>query len=366
MASPKLSHINNFDLLRLFAACQVVVIHSTEHLGLTRGWLQAVLYSFPGVPIFYVISGFLICASFEKSSAVSYWRNRGFRLFPGLWACTFVTIAMMVGFGALTAREAATPGFLVWLAGQLTVAQFLPASMLRDFGMGVPNGSLPTISFELQFYAVLPFLYWIGSRTALKGRTFDVLLAVAALISFASNVVKFGLDGRSAGFRFEDTAPAWQKLFMVTFVPYIWLFLIGALIYRNWERLRPMLEGKGIFWLVGYVLVALGFEATGNHLLSSASGLILAFAVIALAYTAPTLSGKILGKTDISYGIYLYHMPVINCLIEMNRKGNSAVWLLVPAVLTFAVLSRFLVELPAMKLKGRERVVTPGPDPHPA
>jgi len=56
--------INNFDLLRIFAASEVMVGHTILHLDIsTPPWLINLIYAFPGVPIFFIISGFLISAS---------------------------------------------------------------------------------------------------------------------------------------------------------------------------------------------------------------------------------------------------------------------------------------------------------------
>lgn len=48
---------NNFDLVRLVAAMQVVIHHSIEHLELAGfsgflAWIVFILRMFPGVPIF--------------------------------------------------------------------------------------------------------------------------------------------------------------------------------------------------------------------------------------------------------------------------------------------------------------------------
>lgn len=53
--------MNNFDIIRLFAALQVMLMHSTSWLQLPL-WdgLHRVLVGFAGVPIFFGVSGFLI------------------------------------------------------------------------------------------------------------------------------------------------------------------------------------------------------------------------------------------------------------------------------------------------------------------
>lgn len=46
---------NNFDLLRLFAAIQVALIHMGEHLKIDFFALNG-LKIFPGVPIFFLLA----------------------------------------------------------------------------------------------------------------------------------------------------------------------------------------------------------------------------------------------------------------------------------------------------------------------
>src|ERR1700731_1772916 len=65
--------VNNFDLLRLLAALQVAVMHSIGALkptGYFARLLEAGLYRFSGVPIFFVISGVLISKSYEHSDSL--------------------------------------------------------------------------------------------------------------------------------------------------------------------------------------------------------------------------------------------------------------------------------------------------------
>ncbi len=66
---------NNFDFIRLLAAMQVAVSHANGHL---ESELSIPLLSyFPGVPIFFLVSGFLISLSYERSGSISvYALNR--------------------------------------------------------------------------------------------------------------------------------------------------------------------------------------------------------------------------------------------------------------------------------------------------
>jgi peptidoglycan/LPS O-acetylase OafA/YrhL len=62
----QVSHANSFDALRLFAAAQVVFVHALAHLKITelrRPGLSDVMAMFPGVPVFFAISGYLITLS---------------------------------------------------------------------------------------------------------------------------------------------------------------------------------------------------------------------------------------------------------------------------------------------------------------
>ncbi|MBP2449456.1 peptidoglycan/LPS O-acetylase OafA/YrhL [Rhizobium leguminosarum] len=70
-------HRNNFDLLRLLAACQVMLSHAWNwlHLGdsLNGTAVFDLLFSVPGVAIFFVTSGFLVTDSYIRSgSAASF------------------------------------------------------------------------------------------------------------------------------------------------------------------------------------------------------------------------------------------------------------------------------------------------------
>ena len=138
--------VNNFDLLRLLAAIQVVFDHYFQHLNISLTQAQqAWLYLLPGVPVFFVISGYLISASYERNdNLVIYLKNRILRIFPGLWACIILTVIVFT----ITGTSFLNRQTLSWLPAQFLGIIYTP-SFLADYGFGSYNGSLWTIPIEL-------------------------------------------------------------------------------------------------------------------------------------------------------------------------------------------------------------------------
>src|SRR5664280_2408641 len=91
---------NNFDLIRIFAALQVVMTHVSGHLQFPDAKYLYLLSLFPGVPIFFVTSGYLVSGSFERSGGLrTYFRNRFLRIYPGLWGCLSVIFLVVLAIG---------------------------------------------------------------------------------------------------------------------------------------------------------------------------------------------------------------------------------------------------------------------------
>jgi peptidoglycan/LPS O-acetylase OafA/YrhL len=342
--------VNNFDLLRLIAAIQVVVEHGTEYFVPARrapAW-DWVLQAFPGVPVFFVISGFLISLSYERSGSLGiYAQNRTLRIFPGLWVCLLVTVIAFVGIGGIRLTDVPPVKLILWAVAQLTVGQFYNASWLRDYGSGVMNGSLWTIPVELQFYALIPVVYGAFRLKESRSGT-GVLLGLAALTWVCGawfGVVRSG---------FEEAM--WFKLLGVTFLPYVYLFLIGVLIQRNWERVSVLFAGRWLWWLIGYAIVAVVLHRAGLRVGTNWPHPLgvpfLVGLVFSLAYSAPQLADKLLRRNDVSYGVYIYHMPVINVFLALGVTGGFVLVLPALAVtLVLAAASWAVIERPMLRLK---------------
>lgn len=341
--------VNNFDLIRLLAALQVAIVHAITHLhppGLLVNLVNFSLRLFPGVPIFFVVSGFLISKSFENSNSLrDYCRNRCLRIFPGLWVCLVVTVGIMLVVGVGTVGMLPTRDWLLWWAAQMTLVQSYSPGFEWPPG-GVPNVSLWTIPLELEFYLLLPALYaWFG----LRRRRGNLSLVVVLLASLAVHV-------DLVYFHHQTPIPIGYVYLAFTVMPYLWMFLVGVLIQRNWSKLRSVLEGRAHWWLVGYLLLCgvatgLGFSV-GSNTISPTFLFPLAGLVISAATTAPGIANKLLHHQDISYGTYVYHAPVINFMVSFGFVGSIfSVIGTIATALTLALVSWVLVEKPFLRHK---------------
>lgn len=345
-APADIRHINNLDLIRLLASAQVAIVHTGQTLDVLNADTLMWLGIFPGVPIFFFVSGFLISQSLERTATFdTYLRNRILRIFPALWACFFLSVGMVAAFQPL---PWASMDFLAWVAGQVTFVQFFNPDFLRHFGLGVLNGSLWTIPVELQFYIVLPVLYLLVRR--LGEWAFWVAL-VAALIGHALFLgVLYG----------NETLVA--KLAQVSFVPWLGLFLAGAGANRLWPKIDVLFRGQAIVWLAIYLALAVPAVATfGNHItgnrLPGPLCIALFCLVLSCGYTRPNLARSVLKGTDISYGLYLFHGPIINAYVEATERG----WIQIPSLAgaflvlllaaIMAITSWHMIEQPALTLK---------------
>src|ERR1700741_1996890 len=177
---------NNFDLIRLLAAIQVVLFHFIEHFDISDLTIVKKLLSpFAGVPIFFFISGMLISAAWERNTEIKvYAKNRFLRVFPALWVCIMVSVVSLFIFYDAGLLFSKFRPLVIWIFGQATFFQMWNPEFLRGYGIGVVNGSLWTIAVELSFYCFIPVIYFLTRSNLRRRRN---LLAAIIILSFTLN-----------------------------------------------------------------------------------------------------------------------------------------------------------------------------------
>ena len=341
---------NNFDLIRLLAAFQVVMLHAKGHLKIDNTLLNIsgeVLSYFPGVPIFFFLSGFLVSKSVERCKSIrSYAVSRSLRILPGLWCCFIFSVIVVFALSPSLIINAEPKRLAAWIFAQTTIFQFFNPEFLRTFGCGTLNGSLWTIPVEIQFYICTPIVYYLF--IASKKRSFRNSLILLTFFIAISQVINLGSG------RFDNAI--WFKLILCSMLPYYWIFVLGLIAQRNFKSIEPLIRGKLVHWLVIYICVIflcriLELPVKGHGTFPIVTGC-LAGVTLALAYTWPKLSDNLLRHNDISYGIYVYHMVIVNAFIEMKLTHNP-VYLLFVLLLTFicATASWLWIEKPCIQLK---------------
>lgn len=328
---------NNFDLIRLFAALEVVLEHTLLTFDGESVWTR-MLNILPGVPIFFFVSGFLIVQSWRNVAARQprqFFVNRALRIYPALYVNLVLTVVMLIATGFVSRHDISLELWSTWLLAHGSLLQFANPEFLRGFGTGAINPSLWSISVELQFYLLTPVVsWWIA-----KG---SVVRAAGLVLLAGLNILNYG----------NTHATAVSQLFQVSFAPWLFMFAVGAYFAHDGVLRERIAQLRLVALLVVYGLVCLLCAWAGLKFGNSMSPVlfcVLAAVVFKVAVSAPRLSDRLLRGNDISYGIYIYHLPLINLFLYQGWQRFAAA---IPAVaIILGWLSWRLIEEPMLARK---------------
>ena len=336
------SRWNNLDGLRLAFAATVMLFHASV-LSSTPQLANLSQIANPSIAVggFFVISGYLIFQSYDKSRGLAdYGAKRARRILPA-----YVTVILAIALGGVLISEVAPaayfgPGLLRYLAANLTFLNFLdtvpPGVFLRN-PIVAADGALWTIKVEVMFYFAVPLLAWLMRRLP-KG----AVLAALYLLSYAYFVAlshAYAQTGRGVYDLLAKQLPGQMSFFAV-----------GAAIYYYQSAFRRR----------QWTLTALGLCVVGASWFGIATGpfypAALGVAVMGIAF------GPYLGNAgrfgDLSYGLYIWHFPILQLLV-MKGLFRASPWgalaLGVMLALVMAFLSWHLVEKRFLKRSSHYR-----------
>lgn len=354
------------DGLRALAAISVLCFHVANTtvpqgrgVGLPDALRLAVISLGPdGVTCFFVLSAFLltqpflrwVVASESRPRLSSYVQGRVLRIFPAWW----VVLAVMAVWYApsILSRPRDLISFVV-----------LGQNYLRLGHHVVPHGW--TLVVEISFYLLMPLAAGVAFVVVrpFGSRARAVVVAVALLVL---TVVSWGVELHRL--KLVPTHGGWRLALPM----YLDRFTIGTL-----AALIAVVAGHRLRWAawpllaLAAVLLVLSFTEFPVQRYQVAA---LAFGLVVLGLTVSSASLPhralahpwLVGLGVISYGIYLWHLPVKYLAqragwldVGHGIETLPAILLVFAATLLCATASYHLVERPALSLRGRLRLPLP-------
>lgn len=353
-----ISHDNHLNFFRLLFALQVVFFHSQGWLNLPMGGVMSDLLAlFPGVPLFFLVSGFLITDSYLNSSNLKeYFIKRGLRIYPALFINILILeFAMYIG-GNMVDNTISIIQYIIYFFSYVATATTGIASNLagmqasdiynyNGFFHNYPSGVLWTLSVELNFYLILPLMLFMKN---VKLR--NSILAILAIVALAIS--------SQASKEFYETSKL-HILLSISVFPYLWIFIIGMVIRLYWTKIKVYFADKGLYYLSFYLFFCLissyFFGELGNYrtelyIITVLQTILMSFAMFGLAFSYTDI--KFNRKLDLSYSTYLYHMLIVQILMSLNMTGKGYLYFIViGATFVIAYLSWTYVEKPMLRLK---------------
>lgn len=298
-----------------------------------------------GVTLFFVLSGFLITTLLGEERAdhgrvkiLAFYRRRARRLLPALLAFVAVVVVWMTitGRGGRAASDA--------VPTLLYVANIAQAAG-HDNGLFDHTWSL---ALEEQFYLVWPLAYlaiaaWPWRRAA----SVLLVLAIASAtlrLAFAENLdrISWAPDTRADAILvgcllalWLQRSPTWRPTRLLIAIAVI--ALVAPSMIGSWREMASF--GLPLMVLGSAVLVASGLD--GPRWLAWAP----------LAWVGV-----------ISYGLYLWHLPVLRdgseLLLPLNLPGGIGAATLIVVTFAIAGVSRRYIEVPFLRLRHRKSART--------
>jgi peptidoglycan/LPS O-acetylase OafA/YrhL len=354
-------HVPALDGFRGIAVLLVIAAHST--LVFRPTLLRTVTPSgFLGVDMFFVLSGFLITSlllSEQMRSSVgriSYGRfylRRALRLLPAL----FALLAVHAVYVLLTGLPAGVE-FTSGIAAIFYVSNWVLVTD-HQFAHGLQH--LWSLAIEEQFYLVWPLL--VGTVFTVRRPLKFIVIAISAVIVL---VVVW-------------RASLWKDGTTLFDLDYIYMrtdtradtILVGALAANLWMRgvSFPRKALSALAWIAAAFIAACvlfipywqGFYYKGGFTIVAIAAAVVLLSVVqapnALARSLQWSALRSVGR--VSYGLYLWHLPVFVAVHRYGSDWSPLAQLLVALAITAVAtwVSWHYVETPFLRLKTRLRSI---------
>ncbi len=325
---------------------------------------------FSGVRLFFVLSGFLITTLLVEEWADrggirlgAFYVRRALRLLPALLfllAVYLTTLAFLEGTGAVTKL----------MSNIVTIVLYVANWKFVLHGHGGDLGHLWSLSVEEQFYFIWPISLFLMLRY-LRPRTMVIVTAVFACASWVLSEF-LALAGRGAGNidNVDSVRSVTQRHAFYGTDAVAYALLAGCLVallrssgtFRRLDGYRRFIAGAAVAGAVAYGIQVLFSPAPRIREIDL---LVLTFGFLALILCAVDVAEspitqllslpplRAIGR--VSYGLYLWHFPILSLLRRHQPHMGVPERTLLAAIITtvVTVVSFKLVEQPLLRLKQR-------------
>ena len=350
-APERTSGKSEFGFLRLLFASLVILSHvpgqiygDRSHEPLSH--ISSITFGDLAVDGFFIVSGYLVTLSFEKSSSIaSYFFKRIIRIYPAYLVafliCMFVVAPL--GGGATGQLSIAHWPSIIWQIIRLRLPELPPA--FGHLPINIINAPMWTIAFEFRCYILVAI--WGGLGLFRQRWIFAALTAV----TLAAHVVY------SSGVAYPiQTIPGIGETFRLFRL--VGLFMTGTCFYLFRDKIP--LNRWGALLAAVQVFIGLRFAPITELAIAVAGGYLIFWS----SQNAPSAIRRLNTKNDISYGYYLYAWPIGQLIVYWFGKP-----MLFPTIAAdfglaalAGTLSWFAIEKPFTKIKPgrRPRPLTDG------
>lgn len=343
-STTKSRYIPALDGLRAFAVLAVIAYH----MGMF--WAPGGLL---GVTVFFVLSGYLITSllliewdNTHRIDLPQFWLRRVRRLMP---AIVFVILCSAVLFTAfdhslLTKLRDDMWAALLWVTNWWYI--FHDVSYFDALGAPSPLTHFWSLAIEEQFYLIWPLLLFGAHKAGLKRTAMRNVTLALALLSAAEMALLYSPDVDPSRVYYGTDTRAFSLL-IGAWLAFVWpSHLLGAHgeVHLT-KQVRNVLDGVGIAAFVGLLAMAVfvnGFSPFwyygGTLLASVLTAILIAVMVHPASLLGRAASAKPLVWVGLrSYGIYLWHYPLLLLMNPRNFTGETPWWMyLVQLAVVFA------------------------------
>ena len=344
-------YITGIDGLRAIAVLMVLAYHLK--LPFAKGGLL-------GVTIFFVISGFLITRilvseleSTHKVDLKKFWSRRIRRLIPAVLTMTSILIPVSAAFNRVLFTKACSDLLSAVFCYNNWQQIFRNVSYFENAGMPSPLTHCWSLSVEAQFYLLYPLLLIFFAKFQDWRRISACATLLMAVFSMGAMWVLFDPSKDPSRVYYGTDTRAFSLLFGA--------FLVFLIQDRPAKRRRKGTRASWFPWdtagaatLLVLFYMAARADGSGSFLYRGGQAIASACTVLVILSLLDTdgVLSRILSTmplkwiSDRSYGIYLWHYPII----LLVSGGKKAAWWVhaLEILLTFlmSALSYRLVETP--------------------